>query len=708
MITIRPILQSEAGECGLACLAMIANSFGCRLDLGELRRRFAASLKGSKLASLIRYAETLGLNANPLRLELNELSHLRTPCILHWDLNHFVVLQKTSRKSITIIDPAVGSRTLSISEASRHFTGIALELSPTPGFRPFDNRKRLQIRELARQTPGLRAALIQVFLLAVALETFAIAAPFFNQLVIDEVVVSSDREYLHVLAIGFGLLLLTQIAIELLHSWMVLKVSLDVRLQWLSGLFTHLLRLPAGFFERRHLGDIVSRFSSINTIQNTVTMGFVAAILDGTMAIATLAMMLAYSTSLTLIVVSTALAYGILRSVFYSPLRTASAERLVLASKENSHFLETLRAIVPLKLSGQEATRRTRWQQLMLDVTDRDLKIQKLELLFTTSATLVTGGASLLLLTFGAGQVMEHRLSIGMLMAFNSYAGIFSARVNALINHGIQLKMLELHSERLADIALTPPEPEAEEEMDLSRLLPRITLRNVSFRYAEGDPWIMRWVSLEIAAGESVVFVGPSGCGKSTLLKLLLGLLEPTEGEVLIDGVPIQRLGRRNYQKLVGAVAQDDCLLAGSIAENISFFDPEAIQANVEASARIAAIHDEIISMPMGYQTLVGDMGSSLSSGQKQRLLLARALYKKPCILVLDEGTSHLDPANEQRILNAIEPLQITRIQVAHRAETIASAHRVVRLQAADANNSYFFGDLTDVLQEESTCIAPA
>lgn len=692
---IRPILQSEAGECGLACLAMISSAFGYRIDLGDLRRRFSISLKGSTLTSLIRHAESIGLAGRPLRLELAELSRLRTPCILHWNLNHFVVLEKASPREITVIDPAIGRRRLSFDVVSRHFTGVALELVPSPDFRPADDRRRLRLWDLTRRTAGLRPALIQVFLLAITLEVFAMAAPFFNQLLIDEVVVTSDREYLYVLATGFGLLLLIQTAIGVLRSWIILRVSADVRLQWLSGLFSHLLRLRVTFFEKRHLGDIVSRFGSITTIQHTLTTGIVAAILDGLMALMTLGMMLVYSPALTLIVVAAVGAYGVLRGLVYTPLRDACAEHLVLAAKENSHFLETLRAIVPVKLFGHETARRTRWQNLAVEVIDRDLKTQQLELLFTTASTFITGGATLLLLTQGAQQVMENSLSVGMLMAFNSYAGIFSSRLNTLIGQAVELKMLGLHGDRLADIALEEAEPRATMETDLQRVRPTITLRDVSFRYAEGEPWILRHLDFEIAAGESVAIVGPSGCGKSTLIQILLGLLLPTEGDVLIDGIPIRRLGLSAYQKLIGAVVQDDSLLAGSISENISFFDPDFDEPRMEASARAAAIHEEILSMPMGYQTIIGDMGSSLSSGQKQRLLLARALYKHPKILVLDEATSHLDPFNEQRIIHSLAPLNLTRVQVAHRAESIAYVQRIIALNGL-AGYETFAGPAAD------------
>lgn len=689
------ILQSEAAECGLASLAMVSDAHGLRLDLADLRRRFSISLKGATLAVLIRHAEALQFSARPLRLELDELGQLRLPAILHWDLNHFVVLKAVKGGKggkVVLLDPATGECNLSLNEASKHFTGVALELTPTAQFQPADQRKSIHFRDLTSKVVGLRRVLVQVFLLALALEIFALAAPLFNQFVIDEVILTADRELLSVLAVGFGLLLITQTGIGVLRSWILMRLAIDVRLQWTGSLFAHMLRLPPSFFEKRHLGDIVSRFGSINALQSTLTTAIVSAVLDGLMAILTLGMMIAYSMLLTGIVLVSILAYGLLRWAFFSPLRDANQERLVLSAKENSHFLETLRAVVPIKLAGFEAERRARWQNLLTDVFNRDVKTQKLGLLFTTASTFITGASSLIFFSLGARQVMDNALTLGMLMAFSSYAGTFSGRVNALIGYAIDLKMLGLHAERVADIALEAPEHQPDIETDVSRLMPRIEVRNLSFRYAEGEPWVLKDLSLSIAAGESVAIVGPSGCGKTTLLKILLGLLQPTEGEVLLDGIPVKRLGLQTYRSMIGAVLQEDALLAGSLAENISFFNSHADQARIEACAKIAAIHEEIHQMPMGYQTLVGDMGNTLSGGQKQRILLARALYRNPKMLMLDEATSHLDVFNEHRIVRALSELKLTRIVVAHRKETIEGVGRIIALNLRGGANRIFAG----------------
>jgi ATP-binding cassette subfamily B protein RaxB len=690
---IRPILQSEATECALACLAMVSAAHGMRLDLTDLRRRFATSLKGATLQHLVEQASSLGFSSRPLRLELEELAQLQVPCILHWDLNHFVVLKKVGKRKIVVLDPAVGERRLSRSEVSRHFTGVALELAPNADFSPQQDSPRLQLRQLTGKVRGLNRSLVQIFLLAAVLEVFAIVGPLFNQLVVDDVLASGDRDMLSVLILGFGLLLVTQTAIGLARSWMVMVLGQTLSLQWVGNMFAHLVRLPVEFFERRHLGDIVSRFGSVSAIQRTLTTAVIEAMMDGIMAFVALAMMLIYAPMLSMITLCSVAIYGLLRWASYRPFRDAAAERLVLSAKENTHFLETLRAITPLKLFGREDDRCARWQNLVVDVQNRDVRTAKMNIVFSTANTFIFGLENLIVFGLGARMIMSGPgdqagvFTIGMLLAFIAYKGQFTGRVSALINYGVDLRMLSLHAERLADIALTPPERDHPQltgldaivpAHDLAHLQPSLELRNVSFRYGEHEPWILRHADFLLLPGQNVAVTGPSGCGKTTLMKIALGLLSPTEGEILYGGVPVSRIGMANVRRQFGTVMQEDVLLTGSLTDNISFFDSTVDPERIEACARLAHIHEEIVRMPMAYQTLVRDLGAGLSGGQKQRVLLARALYKNPRVLALDEATSHLDVANERAVTAALSKLSLTRMIIAHRPETIAGAQRVV------------------------------
>lgn len=684
------MLQSEASECGLTCLAMVLRHHGQLVDLFELRQRLGSSLKGQTLKSLIQQATYVGLSARPLRLELTELGQLAVPCILHWDMNHFVVLSRVRRGSVTVLDPAVGQRRLSLKEVSRHFTGVALELTPRTDFKAGAPAPKVSMTALTGRVTGLWRSLTQILVVALALELFAIAAPLMQQMVVDEVLTAGDRELLTVIVLGFGLLLLIQTLIGLARSWMVIVLGQTLSLQWASNVFAHLVKLPVAFFERRHLGDITSRFGAVQSIQRTLTTALIEAVLDGLMAIAALVMMLIYAPVLAAVTVAAVALYGLLRWASYRPLRDAAAERLMVSAKENSHFLETLRAMTPLKLFGREDERRARWQNLMVEVQNRDLRTARMGMAFTAANTFLFGLENLLVLWLGAKLIMEAMagggassgggLTVGMLFAFLSYKTQFATRVSALINYAVDLKMLGLQAERLADICLEPPEKDEVRESDLAHLEPSIELKGVSFRYGEGEPWILKDANFTVEAGESVAVTGASGAGKTTLLKIALGLLKPNEGEVLYGGQKVAHLGVQNFRRQVGTVMQEDVLLTGSLADNITFFDVQPDRERLVACAAMAQLHEDICRMPMGYETLVGDLGSGLSGGQKQRLLLARALYKQPRVLALDEATSHLDIGNERAVTAAIAHMQLTRLIIAHRPETIAGAQRVVQL----------------------------
>ncbi|MBB3284740.1 peptidase domain-containing ABC transporter [Mitsuaria sp. BK037] len=682
-----PILQSEVAECGLACLAMIATAHGQATTLQDLRRRFPVALKGMKLRDLLEVAAGIGFSGRPLKLDLPFLAKLSLPCILHWDMNHFVVLARVHRASVTVLDPAVGERRLSLDEVSAHFTGVAVELTPNADFKPAAPPPRVSLAALTGKVLGLRRSLVQILLVALVLELFAIVAPLCNQLIIDDVLTSGDRDLLKVLLIGFGLLLVTQTALGLARSWMLVLLTQTLSLQWRGNTFAHLLRLPVGFFERRHLGDITSRFGAVDAIQKTLTTAAIEALLDGLMGVAALVMMLVYAWPLALVVIAAVLLYGLLRWAAYRPLRDAAAERLVVAARESTHFLETLRAMTPLKLFGREQERRAQWQNLIVEVQNRDVRTAKLSMAMSTANTFLFGVENLLVLFLGAGLILDGQqagtvtMTVGMLFAFLSYKGQFTGRVSALINYAVELRMLGLHAERLADIALEPPEPDEVPDHDLAHLEASLELRDVSFRYGEREPWILRHVNLTVPAGQSIAITGPSGSGKTTLLKVLLGLLAPEEGEVRYGGMPMRQLGLRNVRRQIGTVMQEDVLLTGSLADNIACFDTQPDPERVQAAAMLAQIHEDICRMPMGYQTLVGDLGSGLSGGQKQRLLLARAIYRRPRILALDEATSHLDVTRERAVTANLARLPLTRLMIAHRPDTIAGAERVIVLE---------------------------
>lgn len=679
------MLQTEASECGLSCLAMVASYHGFRTDLATLRRVFLISIKGTTLYYLMAMAQSIGFTTRPVKLELEDLKDLRCPCILHWNFNHFVVLKEVTARHVTILDPALGLRKLRREEVSAAFTGVALELWPNPGFKRVTFKQSIRLRDMMGHVTGLYRSLGQVFLLALALEVFALVAPFYMQWVIDHVIVTGDRDLLTTLSLGFALLVLIQQAIATVRAWVIMHMATTLNVQWRANILAHLVRLPIEYFEKRHLGDVVSRFGAIDQIQHTLTSTFVEAILDGILTIATLIMMFLYSPSMAWIAIGAMVLYGLGRWIWYQPLRNATEEQIVHAAKQQTHFIETVRGVRSLKLFQRLDERRTSWLGLFIEQVNADLRSQKLQVMYRLMNGLLFGMERILIIWLGAKLVIDGDFSVGLLIAFIAYKDQFVGRVSGLIDRVVEIRMLQLQGERLSDIALAEQEPvsvDAIGKHELAKLPATIEIRALKYRYADGEPWVLDGVDLAIQEGESVAIVGPSGCGKSTLINVMLGIRTANEGEVLVGGQPLSKLGIDNLRSMIGTVMQDDALFAGSIADNISFFDQQQDMEWVEACAKQAAVHEEIMAMPMGFNTLIGDMGAALSGGQKQRVLLARALYKRPRILFLDEATSHLDVRRESMVNQHIQALNITRIIVAHRPETIASADRVISLAA--------------------------
>ncbi|MEK7891108.1 peptidase domain-containing ABC transporter [Burkholderia contaminans] len=677
-------LQTEATECGLACISMIATFHGYDTDLPTLRRRFSPSLKGLTLVDLLKIGAALDLAGRAVRLEPEELHMLRLPCILHWDFRHFVVLERVGRDYAMLVDPALGARRMSLKELSLHFSGMALELVPTPAFQPRRERQEIGLLSMMGRASGVGRGLLKIFLLALALEVFTIVAPFYPEWVTDQAITTGDRHLLVILALGFGLVLVIHIATEAMRSWAVTTFSTLVNVQWLANVFRHLLNLPLDYFGKRHIGDIVSRFDSVNTIQQALTVGFVESVLDGLMSVGTIIIMIVYNARLSLISVIAVVLYAIVRACIYGALRMSNQKQIVFAARGKSLLMESVRGIQSVRLFGKAEDRLARWLNVIVSEKNADLRTRRLQLIASTSNHFIFGLEAILVTYFGALAVIDRSLSLGMLFAFLSYRGQFTARFTALIDKLYELRILRLHAVRLADIVLAKREPEeVMRAPDADEFVPTLEIRKLSYSYSKNGPKIIENFDLRVEAGEAVAIVGPSGQGKTTLLKLLAGLLIPHSGDIVVGGMPIRQMGLANYRSLIGVVMQEDRLFSGSIAENISFFDPTPDFAWITECAQMASVHADIRAMPMGYYTYIGDMGSALSAGQRQRVMLARALYRRPKILLLDEATSHLDVKNERAVNAAMRKLNITRIIVAHRPETIASADRVVELARA-------------------------
>ena len=677
------VLQTESAECGLACISMISAWHNHARDLRELRREHGVSQKGLSLSQLIEIARHCRFSTRSLRLELSDLSKLNLPCILHWDMMHFVVLKEVNSKRCVIHDPAIGRRVLSMEEVSASFTGVALELTPDSNFVSAPPAPKVKISQLIGRIIGLKASLGYVVALALAIEFIGLLLPLFSQWTIDDAIVSSDHHLLLILMLGYGMTLLIQQMMSMIRAWVMMFITTSVRIQWQGSVFRHLVRLPVTFFERRHLGDLVSRFGAVDVIQSTLSSSFLVAVLDGLLSVITLVMMMLYSAWLTLIPCLVIVLYLVGRIIWYLPLRNASQEQIIHAAKQNSHFLETLRGIKTLKLFQKNTQRADEWLTLLVNQLNAGVRTQKLQIFYQQLNGLLFAADNLLVLGLGASMVIDQTFTVGLLMAFISYKGQFLERVRNLIDNAFALKMLSIQTERLGDIVLAEPEETSATSKESLSLqgAPEVAFRNLSFHYSIHEPAVLEDVNFTVAAGECVALAGVSGSGKTTLGQLSLGCITPTQGDILINNIPLTQFGLEHFRAMSAAVLQDDVLFAGTILDNITFCDAGYDMNFVVECAQIAAIHHDIMAMPMQYNTMVGDMGAALSGGQKQRLFLARALYRKPRFLLLDEATSSLDVMLERHVSEALKKLNMTRLVIAHRPQTLMMVDRVVLIE---------------------------
>ncbi|EGL7938285.1 peptidase domain-containing ABC transporter [Salmonella enterica] len=673
------IHQTETSECGLACLAMICGHFGKNIDLISLRRKFNLSARGANLAGINSIAEQLGMVTRALSLELDELGALKTPCILHWDFSHFVVLVSVKRNRYVLHDPARGRRSVGLEEMTRYFTGVALEVWPGSEFSAETTQNRIHLRSLINCIYGIKSTLAKIFCLSVVIEAINLIMPVGTQLVMDHAIPAGDRGLLTLISAGLMFFILLRAATGMLRAWSSLVMGTLINVQWQSGLFNHLLRLPLAYFERRKLGDIQSRFGSLDTLRATFTTSVVGAIMDSIMVVGVFVMMLLYGGYLTWIVLGFTTVYVLVRLVTYSYYRQISEETLVRGARASSYFMETLYGIATVKIQGMAERRGTHWLNLKIDAINSGIKLTKMDLFFGGINTFVAACDQVAILWLGTSLVIDNQMTIGMFVAFGSFRGQFSDRVASLTNFLLQLRMVSLHNERIADIALHEKE-EKKPELDIVADMSPVSLEttDLSYRYDSQSAPVFSGLYLSVTPGESVAITGTSGAGKTTLMKVLCGLFEPDTGKVLVNGTDIRQLGINNYHRMIACVMQDDRLFSGSIRENICGFSEEMDETWMIECARASYIHDVIIKMPMGYETLIGELGEGLSGGQKQRIFIARALYRRPCILFMDEATSSLDTDSERFVNVAIKNMNITRIIIAHRETTLRTVDRVI------------------------------
>jgi len=677
---IRPVLQAEAAECGLACLTMVAAHHGHRVNLPGLRQVHPISIKGATLDQLMAVASELGLAPRALRLELDELPLLQLPAILHWDLNHFVVLEEVKRGTVTIVDPGSGRRRLTLNEVNEHFTGVALELAPSAGFKRIDAHTRTRLTDLWTRMGNYGGAAFQILALSVLLQLTALLMPFFVQLTVDEAIGRGNVDLLTLLLVGFAVVYALNGVTAALRAWVVLTLGQSLSFQLAGNVVRHLMRLPLGYFERRHVGDLMSRIGSIRPIKDLLTQGLINVVVDAALAVTTLVVMAMISPVLTALVVATTLAYLVFSLLLYPGLRRRTEEEIVARSRQDSYLMETMRSMRAIKLHAHEALRENGWRNQYADVISASYRAQIYGINLDLGERLLFGAQFLLIVYLGAAAVIGQQLTVGLLLAFVAYRTSFTASAVALVDQLQNWRLIGVHLDRLSDIVAEPAEPMIARPRDRQLPPPALRFEALSFSYGPTEPNVLDGLDFEIPRRSLVAITGPSGSGKTTLMRVMLGLLPPTSGRIFIDGTPLTPATNGAWRGRVGAVMQDDLLLTGTLSDNIAFFDSDIDQERVETAAQLARIHDEIMRMPMGYLSLVGDMGAALSAGQRQRILLARALYRYPDVLFLDEGTANLDAENEDAIADMIAALPLTRIIIAHRPALIERAQLVFRL----------------------------
>ncbi len=681
------ILQNERAECGHACVAMISQFWGHHLDLFALRSLTKTSSRGVTLLDINQLVEGLGFVTRPVKVPLDALYLVKCPAILHWNMNHFVVLKRVKKNKIIIHDPAIGIRHCSLEEVSQSFTGIVLEIEKSIDFEKIRHDKKLTLFQLFKTVHGVNKFLVLLIILSLSIEVLSLLNPLFMQYVTDDVIGFSERGNLYVISVGFFILVVMQVFAEYVRGNLVVYFTSNLTEQFSSNVVKHILKLPLDFFEKRHKGDLYSKFQSIDLIQKKISTDFVNTVLDGFMIILTLVVMVIYSQFLTALVTIALLICLGFRYVSYHQLRKQTESSIHLHAKAMTVFLETLQGIIPIKSFLKEHVRFNTWRNCYIDSLNADIIVSKMNVLYQVAQQFLFHIEHIIVVCAGASLVLDNKFSLGMLMAFLSYRLLLVNKATSFIQHIFDYKLIAIQLNRLSDILFQQPEVMHSGSGLAVDMKGSLSLENVSFNYHPRDRFILNNVTFDIKAGEKVAIVGPSGCGKSTLLKVMMGLLEKTAGEIYIDNVSIKDFGLKNYRDLTASVMQEDSLLTGSIIENISFFDVEMDIERVYRVSKLACIDDAICKLPMGYETLVGDMGSTLSGGQKQRILLARALYKQPKILFLDEATSHLDMENEMNINQSLKKLDITQIIIAHRHETIQMADRIIELDCINNNS---------------------
>lgn len=680
----------SALECGAACLAMILSYHGRPTRVSECRERCEPGRDGLTALALAQAARSYGLRVRAFSLEPEHLNRVSLPSIAHWNFNHFVVIERVSARYVEIVDPARGRQKLSPQAFSDSFTGVVLTFEPGV---QFDSQSHVQ------QTPWLaylrhyigvyRGVLSQILLVSLILQILGLVIPFFTRLLVDQVIPFHSIDRMNILAVGMIVWVLTQTTAGALRSLLLLYLQVRLDSQVMMDFFEHLLHLPLKFFQQRTSGDLLMRLSSSTFIRDLLSGQSISLLLDGLFVIVYLGVLLNQSPRFAAIVFGVAVVQGIFILVTTPHSKRLTEQQLVTQAISQSYLIEVLNGIATVKAAGAEERALEHWSRLFSNNVSTSLKMNYFSVLVNNALAILKYFSVFGLLWIGTYQVLNGEISLGTMLALNTMATAFLTPFGSLITSLQQIQISRATFERLVDVLQEAPEQALQTVKTAPLLTGQIELRRVNFRYNPHTSWILKDISLQIHPGQKIALVGQTGSGKSTFAKLLLGLYsqrqkddheldDQTCGSILYDGLPIESLNYRTLRSQIGVVLQESFLFSGSIRDNITFNDPSLTFEQITAAARIAAIHNEIVQMPMGYETRISEGGLELSGGQRQRISIARALVRQPAILILDEATSHLDTVTEKSVYQNLDQLGCTQIVIAHRLSTIVNADMIV------------------------------
>lgn len=679
-----PVLQQMSMvECGATCLAMILTYYGRQTTLSEIRERYRAERDGLSALSIVKVARSYGLRTRAISLKnQEEFRHVPLPVIAHWNFNHFLIIERWSPKYIEVVDPALGRSRLTMHEFDESFTGVLILLGPGATFERQNKISRVNLRTYAtnyvKQAP---LAFVQIIGASLLLQILGLATPLLTKVFFDQIIPFNLKNILGLMGVGLIVLLIAQYITNLLRGTVLLYLQTHIDMRMMMRFFEHLLTLSQSFFQQRSSGDILARMSSNLTIRDILSNQLISTVLDGSFVIVYFFILLTQSLPISMLVLAIGLLQIALLLVTGRLIHNLSQRELTAQGKSQGYMAEALRGMTTLKTMGAEHQAFERWSNLFFQQMNISIRRNYVSAQINTIITTIQIAAPLILLWLGTWEVVSGTMSIGTMLALNALGTAFLTPLTTLVNNGKSLQLIHSHLERIADIM------EAESEQDTSSVqLPPplaggIQLKKVSFQYALDSTPVLRDIDVNILPGQKVALVGRTGAGKSTLGNLLLGLYLPTSGEIFYDGIPLKQLNYQAVRSQFGVVTQNASLFSGSIRENIALGNPTMGMDTLVHAAQMAAIHDDIMSMPMQYETYIAEDGNTLSGGQRQRLALARALVHTPSLLLLDEATSALDVATETQIDQNLSKLSCTQIIIAHRLSTVRNADVILVLE---------------------------